>query len=88
MTLGKPLGIALFAWIAVALRIAELPTSVDWPILLGGGCLGGIGFTMSLFVADLAFKGNLLDAAKIGILIGSTLSAIVGCGLLKWLLID
>ena len=88
LTLGKPLGIALFAWIAVALRIAKLPTGVNWPILLGGGCLGGIGFTMSLFVADLAFKGDPLDAAKIGILIGSTLSAVIGCGLLKWTLGD
>ena len=83
LVLGKPIGIALFAWLAVSLRVAKLPTEVNWSILLGGGCLGGIGFTMALFVADLAFKGDLLDAAKIGILIGSTLSAIIGSVVLR-----
>jgi NhaA family Na+:H+ antiporter len=80
---GKPLGITLFCWIAVKLRLAMLPTGVSWGMILGGGVLSGIGFTMALFIAGLALKGGLLDAAKIGILIGSACSAVVGM-LILW----
>jgi NhaA family Na+:H+ antiporter len=58
---------------------------VGWKVLLGAGCLGGIGFTMSLFIAGLALEGPLsasLPAGKIGILAGSALSAVLGCVLL------
>ncbi len=59
-----------------------LPDHVRWRELLGASCLAGIGFTMSLFIANLALTGESLEAAKIGIMTGSLLSAVVGCGLL------
>jgi NhaA family Na+:H+ antiporter len=55
-----------------------MPTGVSWKALLGAGCLGGIGFTMSLFIASLALEGQLLDSGKIGTLAGSTVSAVIG----------
>jgi NhaA family Na+:H+ antiporter len=58
--------------------MARLPSGVDWKVLVGAGALAGIGFTMSLFIAGLALTGDLLDAAKIGTLTGSALSAILG----------
>ncbi|WP_020468212.1 Na+/H+ antiporter NhaA [Zavarzinella formosa] len=82
LLLGKPLGITLFCWLAVKSRVARLPTNVTWPVMVGAGSLGGIGFTMSIFVAGLALKGELLDAAKIGTLAGSCASAILGCSIL------
>jgi NhaA family Na+:H+ antiporter len=72
------LGILVFSWVAVTLRIAKLPSGVNWNMLVGGSCLAGIGFTMSLFIAGLALDGELFNAAKIGILVGSLLSAVVG----------
>lgn len=80
LIIGKPLGIFLFSFIAVKLRIAKLPAGVSFKMLLGGGALAGIGFTMSLFVSELAFVNSrsLLDGAKIGILFGSFISAIIG----------
>ncbi len=80
LVLGKPLGIVLFSWLAVRSGLARLPDGVNWRILLGAGCLAGVGFTMSLFMASLALQGPLLEAGKIGTLGGSTLSA--GLGLL------
>jgi NhaA family Na+:H+ antiporter len=65
--------------------LARLPSGVNWRLLLGASCLGGIGFTMSLFVAGLAFpppESRHLDAAKVGTLAGSALSAALGAGLL------
>jgi len=82
LVLGKPIGIVLFGWIAVKLGLARLPSGVNWKIMLGAGCLAGIGFTMSIFIAGLALERNLLDAGKLGTLIGSALSAIAGCVLL------
>jgi NhaA family Na+:H+ antiporter len=79
---GKPIGILVFSWIAVRLGVARLPTGVTWPVLVGAGCLAGIGFTMSLFIAGLGLQGELLDAGKVGILTGSILSAALGSGLL------
>ena len=84
LLVGKPVGITLFAWLAVKLRAADLPTSVTWPQILAVGVLGGIGFTMSLFIAGLGFDDPLLlDRAKIGILCGSAASALLGLGLLQ-----
>jgi NhaA family Na+:H+ antiporter len=80
--LGKPVGIVLSSWAAVRTGLARLPAGVDVKALVGAGCLGGIGFTMSLFIAGLAFDGPALDQAKVGILAGSTLSAVVGSLLL------
>jgi NhaA family Na+:H+ antiporter len=82
LVLGKPLGIVLFSWLAVRAGWASLPAGIGWPAMIGAGCLGGIGFTMSLFIAALALEGGLLDAAKIGILAGSAVSAILGMALL------
>jgi NhaA family Na+:H+ antiporter len=76
--IGKPIGIALFSWLAVKVGLASLPSDLSWPAILGGGCLAGIGFTMALFIASLALQATLLDAAKAGILIGSFLSAVTG----------
>ena len=80
--LGKPLGIFIFSWFAVKIKIAQLPEGVGWPAIFGIGALAGIGFTMALFIAGLALEGALLDAAKVGILIGSSLSAMLGIALL------
>lgn len=82
LVFGKPLGIVLFSWLAVRAGLARLPTGVNWKVMLGAGCLAGIGFTMSLFIAGLALHGDLLDAGKVGTLTGSTLSALLGSILL------
>jgi NhaA family Na+:H+ antiporter len=80
---GKFAGIALFSWVAVRLGIARLPSGVRWVHLLGGAWLAGIGFTMSLFIAQLAFTDPVLvEEAKLGILLGSAISAMIG---LVWL---
>jgi Na+:H+ antiporter, NhaA family len=86
LVLGKPLGIVLFSWVSVRLGIAHLPEGMNWKVVLGAGCLAGIGFTMSLFIAGLALDEALLGEAKIGVLAGSGLSAVLGCGLLYWFL--
>jgi len=79
LAIGKPLGITGAALAAVRLRLAVLPDGVTWTALHGCAWLAGIGFTMSLFIATLAFDGTtLLDAAKFGILTGSLLASIVG----------
>lgn len=78
LILGKPIGIMLFSWASVRAGLTRLPQNINWRILLGGGCLAGIGFTMSLFIAGLALQGLQFDEAKAGILLGSTLSATIG----------
>jgi len=80
LIIGKPIGIFVFSVIAIKVGISKLPTGVSWRLLLGGGMLAGIGFTMSLFVSELAFGGlsTTLASAKIGILSGSLISAILG----------
>ena len=76
LVLGKPMGIMLAAFAAVRLKIAELPAGVRWRQLLLLGILGGIGFTMSVFIANLAFEDRrLLAAAKFAVLVGSALAA-------------
>lgn len=84
LALGKPVGIFLFSWVLVRSGLGRLPTGVNWRVMLGGACLAGIGFTMSLFIAGLAFPGHadLLLAAKVGVLAGSLVSALLGCALL------
>lgn len=82
--LGKPIGIFLFSWIAVQLRVAILPTGLRWSLILGGGILAGIGFTMALFIANLAYDPTQLNAAKLGILSASIFSALVGIALLRY----
>jgi NhaA family Na+:H+ antiporter len=76
LVLGKPIGIVLAALAAVRLELAKLPDGVRWHELVLLGILGGIGFTMSIFIANLAFQdGRLLAAAKFGVLLGSALAA-------------
>jgi NhaA family Na+:H+ antiporter len=77
--IGKAVGISLFSWIGVKLGIAALPRRVTWSHVVGVAFLGGIGFTMSLFIAGLAFGASELnDGAKLGILLGSALSGVTG----------
>ena len=79
LVLGKQLGITLFAWLAVKANVSELPEGVGWRHVHGGGWLAGIGFTMSLFISDLAFSdASLVEAAKLGILVASLISGVVG----------
>ncbi|MEJ2195047.1 MAG: Na+/H+ antiporter NhaA [Ignavibacteriaceae bacterium] len=81
---GKQLGIFSFSWIAVKLKLGSLPEGVNWKKIYAAGILAGIGFTMSLFIAGLAFSNEtLIDLSKIGVLTGSLLSGIVGYILLK-----
>jgi NhaA family Na+:H+ antiporter len=84
LVIGKPLGITLFAWLAVRFRLAALPAQTTWRALHGAAWLGGIGFTMSLFIAAQAFGGPPhLFPAKVGILLGSTVAGTVGALLLR-----
>jgi NhaA family Na+:H+ antiporter len=84
LVLGKPLGITLFSWLAVRLGIAILPGAFTWRQILGVGWLGGIGFTISLFVAELAFVvGPLGNAARVGILVGSVVAGAIGYLILR-----
>ncbi|HEX6749271.1 MAG TPA: Na+/H+ antiporter NhaA [Longimicrobium sp.] len=84
LLVGKPLGITLFAWLATRLRLAALPTGCGWRALHGVSWLGGIGFTMSLFITGLAFSdGALVTDAKVGIFTASILAAAAGALLLR-----
>ncbi len=78
LLVGKPLGIGLACWIAVRLRLATLPAGVSWGMIIGGGFLAGIGFTMALFIAGLALDPAVLNQAKVGILGASVLAAVLG----------
>lgn len=82
LVIGKPLGIVVMSALAVWLGVARLPEGVPWSAVLGGGFLAGIGFTMALFIADLALVGEALDAAKVGILGASALAGVLGAALL------
>lgn len=83
LVVGKPVGIALACAAAVRAGWARLPQGVSWRVLLGAGCLCGIGFTMAIFVASLAFVGESLNAAKTGVLLGSAVSALLGAAILR-----
>jgi NhaA family Na+:H+ antiporter len=83
LVLGKQIGITLFSWLAVKSGRAALPEGVGWIELYGAACLGGIGFTMSLFVTELAFESPLLGTqAKVGILTASLIAATWGLAVL------
>jgi NhaA family Na+:H+ antiporter len=87
LVLGKQVGITLATWIAVWSGAASLPERVSWRQIYGASLLAGIGFTMSLFVADLAFSGadetEMLTSAKLGILIASAIAGVIGWYLLS-----
>ena len=80
LLLGKPLGITLLSWIAVAIGVCRLPIDVNWGHIFGAGLLGGIGFTMSIFIANLAFATNaqVINASKIAILLASLAAGVLG----------
>jgi NhaA family Na+:H+ antiporter len=81
---GKQVGVTLASWIAIRLRYADMPLGVTWGQIYGASILAGIGFTMSLFVTDLAFPiGTLVGPAKLGILGASALAGVVGYGVLR-----
>ena len=81
---GKQIGVFLFSIISIKLKIAQMPSNSNWISLYGVGILTGIGFTMSLFIGNLAFADNnqYMDGVKIGVLAGSLLSTLVGYFLL------
>jgi NhaA family Na+:H+ antiporter len=79
---GKPLGVLAFSWIAVRSGIAKRPPDLAWTLVAGGGLLAGIGFTMALFIANLAFSPELIGHAKLGIFAASLVSAAAGLLLL------
>lgn len=84
LLIGKQLGITLFAWLAVKSGISEMPAGVTWLHIYGAGWLAGIGFTMSLFISDLAFADSpLLDVAKLGILTASLIAGIAGWSIIR-----
>ncbi len=79
LAVGKPAGVWLFSFLAVRSKIAAAPANISQQQVLGAGCLCGIGFTMSLFVANLAFdEGQVLEISKIAITMASVISAILG----------
>lgn len=86
LVLGKPLGITLFSWIAIRLKVGEMPAKATWPMFFAVACLGGIGFTMSIFVDTLSFTGvaddatvsAMRDAGKIAVLLGSICAGLLG----------
>jgi Na+:H+ antiporter, NhaA family len=87
LVLGKPVGIALSTLLAVTLGISRLPGDLSWRHVVGAGMLGGIGFTMSIFIANLAFATDapLVNASKMAILLASLTSGIAGYLWLSWL---
>ena len=85
LLIGKPLGIMLFSWLSVKLRIGDMPAGSSWGMLAAVACLGGIGFTMSIFIDTLSFGDQgeavmlaLRDAGKIAVLLGSLCSGLLG----------
>ena len=87
LVLGKPLGITLASWLAIKFKVGAMPSRATWPMLFAVACLGGIGFTMSIFVDTLSFAGpdidpavtqHLRDAGKIAILLGSLVAGVLG----------
>ncbi len=84
LIVGKPFGIFIFTFLGVLLGLCELPKDLNWKNILGSGFLGGIGFTMSIFITLLAFSDSeLIVSSKIAIVIASTIAAVIGYFSLK-----
>jgi NhaA family Na+:H+ antiporter len=84
LVVGKPVGVFLFTYITVKLKLSELAPEISWKHILGAGMLAGIGFTMSIFVSLLAFDNpTIIDHAKIAVLLGSLVSGVIGFLYLK-----
>ena len=83
---GKLIGITALSWLSIKLKLAELPANVTFIQIAGVAILAGVGFTMSIFIANLAFFENFecIDSAKVGIIIGSLLSGIIGYLILRF----
>lgn len=87
LIIGKPIGIALFSYLAVKFKICELPPEFNWKAVIGVGFLGGIGFTMSIFITLLAFSDSEhIDNSKIMILVSSLIAGVIGFAYLKYVL--
>ncbi len=86
LVVGKPLGVGLLCFVAVLTGVCRLPSDLQWPHIVGAGLLGGIGFTMSIFITNLAFVGNneLVNGAKMAILLASLAAGITGFLWLKY----
>lgn len=86
LVLGKPIGITLVCVVAVAIGVCKLPPDLRWRHVFGAGLLGGIGFTMSVFITNLAFAGNeqIINASKMAILLASLLAGLIGFLWLKY----
>jgi NhaA family Na+:H+ antiporter len=85
LVIGKPLGIWLFSFIAVGLGLSKIPPDITWKNIFGAGLLGGIGFTMSIFITLLAFDNtDIINNSKIAILVASFISGTIGYLWLKW----
>ena len=79
LVVGKPIGVMCFSWLAVRAGAAALPAGVRWSGVLVVGLVAGIGFTMALFIATLAFPpGPLIEVAKLGILLASLIAGVIG----------
>ena len=85
LLLGKPVGITLLSWLAIRCKVGEMPAKASWPMFFAVACLGGIGFTMSIFVDTLSFgdltpetTAHLRDAGKIAVLLGSVCAGVLG----------
>ena len=87
LLIGKPIGITLLSFIAVSIGICRLPLDLNWKHVFGAGILGGIGFTMSIFITNLAFAGNadIINASKMAILLASLTAGTIGFLWLKLL---
>jgi NhaA family Na+:H+ antiporter len=79
---GKPIGIFLLSYLSVKTGLVRLSNELRWLHILGAGCLAGVGFTMSIFIANAAFEGNTLNSVKLSILIASVSAALLGMALL------
>ena len=86
LVIGKPLGIMLLCIAAVALGLCKLPADLGWRHIFGAGLLGGIGFTMSIFITNLAFAGlgEVINASKMAVLLASLVSGLLGYAALRW----
>ena len=90
LLIGKPLGITLFSWLAIKLKAGEMPQGANWKMFIAVACLGGIGFTMSIFVDTLSFADqapevmeHLRNAGKIAVLLGSVCAGLLGAAFIN-----
>ena len=89
LVIGKFVGVFSFSWLAVRFNVVKLPANTTWKAFSGVCMLCGIGFTVSMFIADLSYAGageagaHILDQAKLGILLGSVIAAVLGCVILN-----